>query len=160
MKEGIVILIAEDDAGHFVLVKKNLWRCCVPNEIVHFMDGQEVLDFLFGNGKGPHAEKDKAYLLLLDIRMPKVDGMEVIRQIKNHPVMKKVPVIMLTTTDDPEEIKDCYEAGCSFYIVKPSNYNDFMSCVEQLGAFLSLPSVKVPKIDSTERSEDALGVNV
>ena len=146
MNDSVRILIAEDDAGHFVLVKKNLWRSCVQSEIIHFVDGSVVLDFLFGTGTDPSIEMDCSYILLLDIRMPKIDGIEVLRRMKENPELRKIPVVMLTTTDDPEEIRRCYEAGCSFYIVKPSNYNDFMSCVEQLGAFLSLPSVKIPKV--------------
>lgn len=153
MKDGAVILIAEDDAGHFVLVKKNLWRSCVHNDILHFKDGQEVLDFLFRRSSSPSMSPDTAYLLLLDIRMPKVDGIEVLRQIKADKYLRKMPVIMLTTINDPREVALCHELGCSFYVVKPANYNDFMSCVEQLGAFLSLPSVEVPDISFDKETQ-------
>jgi CheY-like chemotaxis protein len=148
MKNGLKILVAEDDKGHFVLVKKNLWRSCVNSEIIHFVDGQQILDFLFEKNQNS-LQPGNAYLILLDIRMPKVDGLEVLKKVKNDPELKKIPIIMLTTTDDPEEIRKCYEAGCSFYIVKPSNYNDFMNCVEQLGTFISLNNVKIPVISKT-----------
>lgn len=147
MKDNTIILIAEDDAGHFALVKKNLWRSCVSNSFLHFKDGQEVLDFLFMRGDGPEMTPNTPYLLLLDIRMPKVDGIEVLQEIKQHPELKKIPVIMLTTTDNPKEVQRCHDMGCSFYIVKPSNYNDFMAHVEHLGAFLSLPGVGIPALD-------------
>ncbi len=147
MKEDVVILIAEDDAGHFALVKKNLWRSCIYNDILHFKDGQEILDFLCGRGEGIKRTKDTSYLLLLDIRMPKIDGLEVLKQIKKDGELRKIPVIMLTTTDNPVEVQKCYEAGCSFYIVKPGNYNEFMDAVERLGMFLSLDNVHVPAVD-------------
>ncbi len=141
-----VILIAEDDAGHYELVKRNLWLSCVDNDILHFKDGQEILDFLFQKGNGVKLEDNTKYVLLLDIRMPKVDGKEVLRQIKTNEELRKIPVIMLTTTSDETEIKHCYELGCSFYMVKPVDYNKFMTAVDSLGKFLSLEVVKIPAI--------------
>jgi CheY-like chemotaxis protein len=147
MKKDAVILIAEDDAGHFELVKRNLWLSCVENEILHFDDGQEVLDFLFRRGAGAKREQDRRYFLLLDIRMPKMDGEEVLRRLKGDAELRKIPVIMLTTTDEESEIDRYYALGCSFYIVKPVNYDRFMRAVECLGAFLSLEGVRVPSIN-------------
>ena len=146
MNKDTVILIAEDDAGHFELVKRNLWLSCVENDIMHFKDGQDILDFLFQTGNGPVREDGASYVVLLDIRMPKVDGREVLRLIKEDPELKKIPVIMLTTTNEASEIDRCHELGCSFYMVKPVDYNRFMSAVENLGAFLSLEGVTVPPI--------------
>ncbi len=146
MLEDTVILIAEDDAGHFALLKKNLWRTCVANDIIQFKDGQEVLDFLFGNGEGVRLESNRRYVLLLDIRMPKVDGREVLRRMKEDDDLKNIPVIMLTTTDDVDEIARCYDMGCSFYVVKPSDYNMFMEAVNNLGTLLSLEGVSVPRV--------------
>lgn len=147
MKDNMVILIAEDDAGHFALIKRNLWLSCVDNEILHFKDGQEILDFLFGTGDGPKRQKNISYIILLDIRMPKVDGRKVLRRIKEDHKLRKMPVIMLTTTDDIREVDRCYQLGCSFYMVKPVDYNQFMGAVENLGSFLSLQSVKIPPIE-------------
>jgi len=144
MKDDAVILIAEDDAGHFALVRKNLWRSCVYNDILHFRDGQEILDFLFERESSFELSSETPYLILLDIRMPKVDGLEVLKQIKNSPRHSHIPVIMLTTTDDPVEVERCYDSGCSFYIVKPANYTEFMATVENLGQFLSLSNLTVP----------------
>jgi len=158
MREDTVILIAEDDGGHFALVKKNLWRSCVSNSFLHFKNGQEVLDFLYMRGDGPKMTPNTAYLLLLDIRMPKVSGIDVLRDIKRHPEFRKIPVIMLTTTDSPREVQRCHDMGCSFYIVKPSNYNDFMASVEYLGALLSLEGVEIPVINPTAAERPASGV--
>ena len=119
MEKGVIILIAEDDEGHFSLIKKNLQRSGIWNEIIRFADGQEILDFLFMRGDGRVREHFRKYILLLDIRMPKVDGIEVLGKIKQDPELKKIPVIMLTTTDDPYEIERCHSLGNSIYIVKP-----------------------------------------
>jgi len=142
----LVIVVAEDDAGHFELVRKNLWLSCVDKDIIHFTDGQQILDFLFQKGPGQHRLDGQNYIILLDIRMPKVDGREVLKCIKNAPKLKKIPVIMLTTTDDNKEVDLCYDLGCSFYIVKPVDYSSFMEAVESLGKFLSLDHLKVPKV--------------
>ena len=98
MLEDTVILIAEDDAGHFALLKKNLWRSCVANDILQFKDGEEILKFLFGEGEGGKREAGRRYILLLDIRMPKIDGREVLGRIKADEELKKMPVIPRRTT--------------------------------------------------------------
>jgi CheY-like chemotaxis protein len=147
LAQDTVILIAEDDAGHFALVKKNLWRSCSSTSFLHFRDGQEVLDFLFMKAGREKMTSGAGYLLLLDIRMPKVNGLEVLCQVRKHPQLRKIPVVMLTTTDSPEDVQTCHDMGCSFYMVKPSNYNDFMTSVERLGALLSLEGVKIPAIE-------------
>src|SRR5262249_56369359 len=113
MTKEVVILIADDDAGHARLIERNLQRAGLHNPIVRFENGQDILDFLFGRGSKPHRQPDIPYLLLLDIRMPKVDGMEVLRQIKANDQLRRLPVIMLTTTDDPREVARCHELGCS-----------------------------------------------
>jgi CheY-like chemotaxis protein len=137
----VVILIADDDPGHVRLIEKNLIRAELHNPIVRFQNGQEALDFLFGHGPRQRA-KEASYLLLLDIRMPQVDGVEVLRQVKADPELKKMPVIMLTTTDDPREVERCHALGCSNYIVKPVDYGKFAEAVKQFGLFIAL--VQVP----------------
>jgi len=145
MTEEVVIIIAEDDAGHARLIQKNLGRVGLHNPVQFFENGQDVLDFLFRRGPGPHRKSDTAYLLMLDIRMPKVDGVEALRQIKEDPSLRKLPVIMLTTTDDPREIERCHFLGCNSYIVKPVDYDKFAEAIKQLGMFVSL--VQVPEIN-------------
>jgi CheY-like chemotaxis protein len=145
MRKEVVILIADDDAGHARLIEKNLVRAGLSNSIKRFGDGQQILDFLFGRGDGPKREPDTPYLLLLDIRMPKVDGVEVLRQVKQDPELRKVPISMLTTTDDPREVERCYAMGCGNYIVKPVDYEKFAEAIKQMGLFISL--VQVPEID-------------
>lgn len=144
----VIILVAEDDAGHARLIEKNLNRAGLNNPVVRFDNGQAVLDFLFRRGSGRHRASDVPYLLLLDIRMPQVDGIEVLRQIKQDPELRKVPVIILTTTDDPREVERCHSIGCASYIVKPVDYNKFAEAITGLGLYISL--VQVPDINGAK----------
>jgi CheY-like chemotaxis protein len=147
MKNDVHILIADDDMGHVNLIQKNLRRWGITNPIIHFKDGQEVLDFLFKIQKSnPSPKENNSYLLLLDIRMPKIDGMEVLRRVKTDPELKKIPIIMLSTTDDPLDIGRCHYFGCSTYIIKPIQYDKFVEAIRILALFLEVievPSIKV-----------------
>lgn len=150
LKQEIVLLIADDDDGHALLVEKNLRRAALGNPIERFRDGQSLLDFLFQRGERRRAS-EKPYLLLLDIRMPKVDGVDVLRALKEDEVLRKIPVIMLTTTDDPREVERCHELGCSHYIVKPVDYSQFADSIRKLGQFITL--VLVPEITQLQQKE-------
>jgi CheY-like chemotaxis protein len=145
MRKEVVVLIAEDDDGHAKLIEKNLKRAGIANEMIRFKDGRETLDFLFQKGSGAKRKNGKAFLLLLDIRMPKVDGVEVLRQVKEHEELKKMPVVMITTTDDPREVERCHGLGCSNYVTKPIDYDKFVDAIRHLGLFLLV--VEVPMID-------------
>jgi CheY-like chemotaxis protein len=145
MEKEVIILIAEDDDGHATLIQRNLKRAGIVNEIIRFKDGQEVLDYLFQKGEGAKRESGKSLLLLLDIRMPKVDGVEVLKQVKANEELKKLPVMMITTTDDPREIEHCHKLGCNNYVTKPIDYEKFVAAVRQLGLFLLI--VHVPAIN-------------
>ena len=144
MTKEVVILIAEDDAGHARLIEKNLTRAGLRNPIRRFENGQEVLDFLLCRGSGPKRSSETAYLLFLDLRMPKVDGFEVLRQLKEHAELRKLPILMLTTTDDPREVERCHALGCNNYIVKPVDYDKFAEAMTQLGLFITL--VQIPEL--------------
>lgn len=145
MQKDVVILVAEDDEGHAGLIRKNLVRAGIVNELLHFKDGQEILDFLFQKGDARQRRVGDYYVLLLDIRMPKLDGIEVLKQVKSDPELCKIPVIMITTTDDPREVEHCHALGCNNYITKPVGYEDFVNAIRQLGLFLSV--VQIPKIN-------------
>ena len=142
----LVILLAEDDEGHAFLVRGNLVEAGIANEIIHVKDGQEALDFIHGEGAYAGRHPDGPLLLLLDINMPRVDGVEVLRRLKGNARTAKIPVIMLTTTDDPREIQYCYELGCSSYVTKPVAYEQFAEAMKRLGLFLSI--VQVPREDA------------
>jgi len=138
MDTDAIILIAEDDDGHATLIKRNLRKAGLSNEIIHFLNGEEVLDFLLKRGGGPHRVSGKTYILLLDIRMPKVDGIQVLKELKGNTELKKLPIIVVTTTDDPREIENCHELGCNSYISKPIDYEKFVFAINQLGVFLKI----------------------
>ncbi len=141
----LVILLAEDDEGHAYLVQQNLLDAGLANRVVHVRDGQEALDFIRCAGAYSDRVPNGPLLLLLDINMPRVDGVEVLRQLKADPKTNEFPVIILTTTDDPREVKRCYELGCSSYVTKPVEYDRFVEAIRRLGLFLAI--VKVPRED-------------
>jgi CheY-like chemotaxis protein len=134
------ILLAEDDDGHASLVERNLKRSGIANEMARAHNGQEALDYVRAR-LSTSGDSPVPLLLLLDINMPLVDGIEVLRQLKRDEATAKLPVIMLTTTDDPREIQRCYEFGCSVYITKPVEYDRFVEAVKRLGLFLQIVTV-------------------
>ena len=140
MTTSPTILIADDDEGHAILIRENLEAAGLRNPIRHFRDGQAVLDFLL---RDP-ARADGPFLVLLDIRMPKVDGIEVLRRLKADANLRKVPVIMLTTTDDAREVTRCHELGCNVYLQKPVDYDRFSDAIRRLGQFV--PLLHVPRL--------------
>lgn len=144
--QPLMIVLAEDDFGHAYLVRQNLGRAGVANEIVHLPDGQAALDFVFRRGEYAGRPVDRPMLLVLDINMPRVDGVEVLSQLKADEATAKMPVIMLTTTDDPREIERCYHLGCSVYITKPVDYDAFVEAVKRLGLFLQVVQVPMESV--------------
>ena len=138
MNQTPTILIVEDDEGHAILIRENLELAGLKNRVEHFRDGQAVLDFFFDRAGRVVRGHDGTYLVLLDIRMPKVDGIEVLRRIKADAELRKLPVIMLTTTDDAREVKRCHELGCNVYIQKPVDYDKFAEAIRRLGLFVML----------------------
>jgi CheY-like chemotaxis protein len=141
MTPEVVLLIAEDDEGHAELILRNLRRAGIANKVIRFPDGQDVLDFFLAKADGPHYEKDASYLLLLDIRMPRVDGLEVLRRLKKDSTFASIPVTMITTTDDPRDIQACHDLGCSSYITKPVGYELFVETIQTLGHFLKVVAI-------------------
>jgi CheY-like chemotaxis protein len=141
--EPVVILLAEDDDGHAQLVQRNLKRAGVTNEVQRVEDGQLALDYVRCAGTFSNRTRHGPLLVLLDINMPRIDGIEVLRQIKADPGLATIPVIMLTTTDNPREVEACYQLGCSVYVTKPVEYEPFVEAIKRLGLFLQV--VRVPR---------------
>jgi CheY-like chemotaxis protein len=137
------ILLAEDDEGHAYLVQTNLKRAGIANTVFHVKDGQEALDFIYRRREFASRDVGKPLLAILDINMPRVDGVEVLTQIKGNEASATLPVIMLTTTDDPREVERCYQLGCNVYITKPVVYDDFVDAVKRLGLLLQVVQVPV-----------------
>ncbi len=140
MKKEPIILLAEDNEPHARLIIRNLKRAGIENEILHFNDGEEILNYLLKD----HPEDGAYYILLLDIRMPKINGIEVLRKVKEDNRMSKFPVIMITTANEPGTVSKCYEMGCDRYIIKPVNHGEFVETINQLAQFLRTIEVPVP----------------
>ena len=114
------------------LLKRNIRRAGFHNEIKHFTDGEQTLNYFFGD-KPDFTNQD--HLLLLDIRMPKLDGILVLRKLKEKLDRINIPVIIITTTDDPHEVEKCYMLGCSNYMIKPIDYESFIEAFNKTGLF-------------------------
>jgi CheY-like chemotaxis protein len=134
----VQVLLAEDDLGHAKLIQRNLARVGLVNQVIHVTDGQQALDYIHRRGEFASRPVEGPLLAVLDIKMPRVDGVEVLKHIKEDPTTERMPVIMLTTTDDPREIERCYELGCNVYITKPVDYTAFVEAICRLGLFLQV----------------------
>lgn len=141
--EQVTILIVDDDPGHAELIRRNFRRAGITNELVALADGQSALDFINAEGAFSDRQRKEHLLVLLDINMPGIDGVEVLRRIKADPATRKTPVMMLTTTDDPREVERCYQLGCSIYVTKPVEPVQFIEAIKRLGLFISV--VRVPR---------------
>lgn len=138
---GRTIVLAEDDDGHARLIERNLARSGSVAEIIRLRDGQEAIDFVLRSGKYAARELDGELVMLLDIKLPRVDGISVLQQLKSDPTSRWLPIVMLTTTDSPAEIRRCYELGCNAYLTKPVDYNEFVEVICRLNKFLEVTEV-------------------
>jgi CheY-like chemotaxis protein len=137
-RQEVTVLLAEDDPGHALLIEKNLRRANITNPIITVGDGQTAVDYLFGEGGRAEEGPLRPVLVLLDLNMPVLDGYQVLARMKADERTKRVPVVVLTTTDDPREVARCYDLGCNVYVTKPVDYGSFSEAVQKLGLFLSV----------------------
>jgi CheY-like chemotaxis protein len=142
MSNPVTIIMIEDDEGHARLIERNIRRSGVNNEIVPFTNGTAAVDYLFGMDGTGSQRKGEALLILLDLNLPDMTGVDILKRVKENNCLKSTPVVVLTTTDDSQEIKRCYELGCNVYITKPVNYESFANAIRQLGLFFSV--IQVP----------------
>lgn len=143
ISDTISIIMVEDDGGHARLIEKNLRRAGISNPITHLVTGAQAVDYFFGeNGV---AKRIEPMLVLLDLNLPELDGYEVLHRLKDDPRTHSIPVIVLTTTDNPREIDRCYELGCNVYVTKPVDYEAFAEAIRKLGLMLAV--VKIPNAE-------------
>ena len=138
MSLPVSIVMIEDDPGHARLIEKNVRRAGINNEIRHFLDGGSALAHLFD----AEVRCEGPMLILLDLNLPDMSGLEILARIKADDCLRLAPVVVLTTTDDKAEIQRCYDLGCNVYITKPVDYDQFATAIRQLGLFLQV--IKVP----------------
>jgi CheY-like chemotaxis protein len=141
----VEIVMIEDDEGHARLIEKNIRRAGVDNDIKPFINGVDALAYLLGPDGSGKASSGRHMLVLLDLNLPDMTGIDVLEKIKSNPHTRRTPVIVLTTTDDSREIQRCYDLGANVYITKPVNYESFASAIRQLGLFLAV--MKIPETD-------------
>ena len=137
----ITILLVEDDPGHTRLIEKNLRRASITNEILAIADGQQALDYLFSLGQYARSERRSPLLVLLDLNLPGLDGYQVLEQMKRDDRTRRIPVVILTTTDNAHEVDRCYDLGCNVYMTKPVDYEKFSEVIRKIGMFLSVVTV-------------------
>lgn len=132
---GKFILLAEDDAVVAELVMHGLATSDPPPQVVHVRDGVDALNFLFAREKHEHRTPGDPAVVLLDIKMPKLDGLEVLRQIKEDHRLKSMPVVMLTSSQDERDVRDSYRLGANAYVVKPVEFRRFIAVLQHIAAF-------------------------
>jgi len=137
----VTILLVEDDSGHARLIEKNLRRANLSNDLIVASDGALALDFVFRQGVYADRDRTEALLILLDLNLPVLDGYQVLERLKSDDTTKKIPIVILTTTDDPREVARCYELGCNVYVTKPVEYTEFSEAIRQLGLFLAVATI-------------------
>jgi len=140
---AVSIVMIEDDDGHARLIERNIRRAGVNNAIIPFRDGTSALDFLLGPDGSGEASARRHLLILLDLNLPDMTGIDILEKVKANPHTKRSPVVVLTTTDDSREVQRCYDLGANVYITKPVNYEGFANAIRQLGLFFSV--IQVPE---------------
>jgi CheY-like chemotaxis protein len=134
--EPLIIMLVEDDMGHAEIVRRNFEDCRVANRIVHITDGQAVLDYLYRkNGYADTVAYPMPNIILLDLRLPKVDGLEVLRRIKADEHLLQIPVVVLTTSEAESDRTKAYGYGANSYLVKPVSFEKFSLQLEAFGFY-------------------------
>lgn len=134
--ECVNILLVEDNEDHAELVRRSFEQHRIANVIHHVMDGEAALDFLFRRGGGPNSEKpSRPHVVLLDLRLPKVDGLEVLRAIRSSDELRTLPVVVLTTSQAEQDVARAYGEHVNSYLVKPIDFAGFTQMMEDLGFY-------------------------
>jgi two-component system response regulator len=129
------ILLVEDSVRDAEMALDALEDHCLANEVLHLRDGAEALDYLCRRGDFAGRVGDQPAVVLLDLKMPRVDGLEVLRQIKSDPALKTIPVIVMTSSREEQDLVRSYDLGVNAYVVKPVKFHAFVDAVKQIGAF-------------------------
>lgn len=129
------ILLVDDSARDRELALAALEKHRLANDVVALRDGAEALDYLYRRGEFSSRTSANPAVILLDLKMPKVDGIEVLRQLKADPVLKVIPIVIMTSSREEQDLLNSYQLGVNSYVVKPVNFQSFVEAVEKVGAF-------------------------
>lgn len=134
--DNMTILLVEDNADDELLALRALKKTAVPNEVVVARDGEEALEYVFGRGRYAGRDVSKQpKVIFLDLKLPKLNGIEVLRSIRNDARTSRVPVVLLTSSDEVQDLLDGYDSGANSYINKPVDFNEFVEQVKLLGQY-------------------------
>ncbi len=140
----VTVLLVEDDPGHTALIESNLRRGGIHNDIIKLSNGKQALDYLYSRGEFDGMPRQSPLLMLLDLNIPGIDGIEVLETVKADPELQNIPVIIVTAADDQQEIERCYKLGCNLYIPKPVEYESFASIIRELGLLMIVTALPNP----------------
>ena len=136
MGEPVIVMLVEDNIDHAELVIRTMEDHRIANRIIHFSDGQTALDYLLQRGDNSSPESSpRPHVILLDLRLPRVDGLEVLSEIKKHEETKRIPVIVLTTSEAEKDVARAYENYVNSYLVKPVGFEEFSKMMNDLGFY-------------------------
>lgn len=136
MNSEIEVLLVEDNASDAEMTIRTLKKNNLGNKLLHLKDGAEALDFIFAEGEYSGRQVESIpKVILLDLKMPKVSGIEVLRRIKTDERTRKIPVVVLTSSKEDPDIQECYALGVNSYVVKPVDFNEFQKAISELGLF-------------------------
>lgn len=131
-----IILITEDDDGHVELIKEYLAETGIYNDTKRFANGYQLIEYLCDISLEKYNSIYDQYIILLDLRMPVMDGFETLKKIRHNKKLEKIPVIIFSTTDNPEEVRECYKIGCNLYINKPISNSKFLESFKIISEFI------------------------
>lgn len=144
------ILLVEDSPNDAEMTLEAFAECKLANEVIVVRDGQEALDYLLHQGEYADRQCGNPAVIMLDLKLPKVNGMEVLRRIKTDPVLKSIPVVIMTSSREECDVTEGYALGVNAYVVKPVEFADFVEAVKDLGVFWAL--INHPPLGSVRRS--------
>jgi len=143
------ILLVEDNPRDLELTLAALAKCQLANDIVIARDGAEALDFLYARGQFADREQTDPAVVLLDLKLPKIDGLEVLKQVKNDALKRQIPVVMLTSSREERDLLRSYELGVNAFVVKPVDFNAFFEAIQDLGMFWAILNEPPPRPEPT-----------
>ena len=132
----VLVMLVEDNVDHAELVIRTLEDHNIANRVLHFLDGQVALDYLYRRGEfSESTDTERPHVILLDLRLPRVDGMDVLKTIKEDPDLKMIPVVVLTTSEAEKDVAKAYNNHANSYLVKPVGFDDFKKLMDDLGFY-------------------------